>query len=267
MKVVFVLLIIVSVVFCHNHKVQKKVHNEVRIAVNGNLDTEGWLLDCRSELEDSPPGCSMSEVRASNDSTAKQICARKCALCSSTLKQLQTPTIEFEVYDSTTKKNQQPVTCPLTWASNQFLVGYDLDVHYTWIEHPSEPFIKVTSCVATPIASKQAPAAGDQFIATRTLVLDRTIDVVAVVVVAVLMMLALGACCCAGACCFTCLCLKAMKPKKRRRTRRTATPQQELTYQMPQAQSNMPYFVVSPYSPSAQPIQMVPVSLSKKESA
>jgi len=207
------------------------VHNRIRIQFDGQ-DHQGWLLDCfEAQMEDSPTGCSAfpHHVVSSNTNHNRQECARKCQLNDQQIQFLNEKetkkSIKIEAWEFDQKHSHHAI-CELNW--NTFLVGYNLQVHYLWVDHVETPFLEVKSCKAQAIESTTPLQTGDQFIATRELILDERINFLATVLSLSLMILAFTLLCCAMTCCVTCLCLKAcegskMKRRNLRRARRNAT--------------------------------------------
>jgi len=134
------------------------------------------------------------------------------------------------------------------------LAGYDLQIHYLWVDHIEVPFIEVKSCKAEAIESSVPLKSSDMFTDSRELVLDEKINFLATVLSLSLMALAMTMCCCACTFCATCLCFKICG-KSQRQARREDVENVEME-QMPQAKSEqpaqvpvyIPYYMINPYS-------------------
>jgi len=259
-KLLVTLILIFSVVYCDENTI-KKIHNQIKVEIKNSDNPQGWLFNCQSELEDSPPGCTLSDMYAQNE-TVPQFCARKCAVGANGVQIAFAQPIEFEVYEMSDKYSRH-ATCKLNWEDGLFLIGYDLDIHYFWVDHPTEPFVKVISCLAKPITSTTPMQNTDQFIETRNLYMDRRFNYLLGLLVMLLMILTAGLCCCAFTCCVTCLCVRACSNNKPKRPI-NKNKKQEITFQAPPQQipnNYMPYFIVNPYNNNNNnnSFQMVPI--------
>jgi len=283
MKVVFALLLLgILCVYCHKHHPTpggtpppptdaspspvpvapaQKMHNRMRVLFDGQ-DHDGFLFDCAStsSLEDSPAGCAAppQHVMATNSTKVKQLCSRKCKLDITnyallSIKELtHKVNIEVSSYD---QPHSHHAKCQLTWNADSYLAGYDLKIHYLWVDHIEVPFIEVKSCEAVAIESPTPLKQGDVFLDSRELILDEKINFLATVLSLSLMALALTMCCCACTFCATCLCFKACGQKSRRQARDVENMELE---EMPQGKSvdasapqvpvYIPYYMINPYS-------------------
>lgn len=248
--------------------VPHKVHNRVRVTFDGQ-DHDGWMFVCpTAQLEDSPIGCAAypTPIMASNSTKTKQLCARKCKLSPSSTAVLELADIKHSVkidVSSFDQPHAHHAKCELKWSADKHLVGYDLQVHYLWVDHIETPFIEIKSCQATPVESDTPLKSGEVFEDTRELILDEKINFLATVLALSLMALAMALCCCACTFCTTCLCFKLCATKSSKRARRARRDAENVEMsEMPVAKSAddvsaapqvpvyIPYYMINPYSAS-----------------
>jgi len=242
-------------------------HNHITVTFNGNANSD-WLINCpTSNIVDSPEGCSTTPQILAKNNTTPQICSRKCRIDDiSSFSSMRSP-IYVEVFEKD-EHHSAHAKCKIHWGPGKFLVGYDLKVHYVWIENVKTPFIQVIKCDAIPIESETPLKAGDMFTSSRQLILEGKMDFVLGVVSFVMLVLVIALSCCLLTCCLACLCMRCFggKAALRRRCCRqrancgaakaacnakaaNAVEMQEVTGEtvIPQNQPYA-YFVLSPYT-------------------
>jgi hypothetical protein len=249
--------------------VPHKVHNRVLVTFDGQ-DHDGWMFLCPiAQLEDSPAGCAATPtpIMASNSTKAKQLCNRKCKLSPSSSALLELAEVKHSVkieVSSYDQPHSHHAKCELTWSADKYLAGYDLKIHYLWVDHIEVPFIEIKKCEAEAIESPTPLKSGDMFVDSRELILDDKINFLATVLSLTLLALAMAMCCCACTFLATCVCFKLCAGKSSKRARRSAARRDAENVEMaempvsksvdvsaaPQVPVYIPYYMINPYSAS-----------------